>query len=67
MVGDNVVVIWYKDIAFKCKENREIIDPKWRVTANKRNLCEGKCIECGGNVSRMGGIATLDINTDDKS
>lgn len=44
---------------FKCDTKREIIDPKKRITANKRNLIQGKCIECGGNVSRMGGIATL--------
>jgi hypothetical protein len=44
---------------FKCHANREIMDPKWTVTRNNRNLCKGKCIECYGNVALMSGYASL--------
>lgn len=49
-----------KGYCFKCHENKEIIDEKWSKTKNKRKLCQGKCIECGGKVARMCGIDTLD-------
>lgn len=56
-----------KGYCFKCHTNKEIIDEKWGKTTNRRRLCKGKCIECGGNVARMCGIDTSTVlnNNDD--
>lgn len=35
------------------------MDTTERITANKRKLKEGKCIECGGKIARMGPYAEL--------
>lgn len=52
----------YRTYCFKCHAKRRIIDYKWRVTANLRRLCEGKCIECKGKVALMSGYAELPEN-----
>lgn len=36
------------------------MDIKKGKTANKRKIYKGKCPECFGNISRMGGIIDLD-------
>lgn len=45
---------------FKCKKKSEIIDPVERITANNRLRWVGKCIECDGNLSLMGGVVSID-------
>lgn len=41
---------------FRCKTKRDMIDLVESKTANKRYLYVGKCTECSGRVSRMGGM-----------
>ena len=56
---------------FRCKQIREIIDPKDGVTKNNRKIRRGRCIECDGRIALMGGYATLPendyIKTDDNN
>ena len=47
---------------FRCKTKRDIIDLKESETKNDRKLYVGKCIECYGRVSRMGGMINKNAN-----
>ena len=63
MLGSRCYTIVHKKVkyayCFRCKDEREIIDPVETVTRNNRNLCVGKCVECEGKVALMGGYARL--------
>jgi hypothetical protein len=39
----------------KCKEMREIQDPKEVTTKNGRAMTKGKCPECGTTICKIGG------------
>lgn len=56
-MNGNVIIL--ESYCFRCKTKREIVDPIQRITANKRKLLEGNCIECGGKIARMGPYAKL--------
>lgn len=44
---------------FRCNAKRKIINGKWKVTENDRNLYQGKCVQCNGNVALMCGYNKL--------
>jgi hypothetical protein len=41
---------------FKCKQKRELKNPKEVTLKNGRKAVKGTCPVCGGNISRMGGM-----------
>lgn len=48
-----------KTWCFRCHAKRKIINGGWKVTKNDRNLYQGKCDECGGNIALMCGYNKL--------
>ena len=40
----------------KCKQKREMRDPKESLTKNGKPIVKGKCPECGTTICRIGAI-----------
>lgn len=41
----------YKAYCVKCRDKKEIVDPKETVAKNGRPMMQGTCPDCGGKLS----------------
>ena len=40
----------------KCKEKKEMLDPKLGTTSNGKPITKGKCPSCGSTICRIGRV-----------